>query len=210
MPGVTKWAVVRKSAWDTLLSEAKRGATVLITYDGGSLIDLQSAIGLKSEGNVRSNCEHTARFAFGDVKYRVNQELSLVSVGAEVLAQNECGNIVMSRNKYGKGEIYFLNFPLERDLFTLAGAFNDTLYCKIYALAAKKILAKRPIVSSDPQVCITLHPLGKKEYIACAINYSNKERELNYSLNSGWSAEYISGGKTVPACSAVFLRVTEK
>ena len=151
IPGVAGWSLLHKHAWEKIISAVREnGATLFITYDGGSLIQTEEILGLRPEGNVKSAATHTAKFSFGKLTYKVNQELILKSVGAEVLAENEEGNIVFSKHGYGNGTVYFLNFPLEKNLFTTYNAFNDTDWYKIYKVVAEKQLAKKIAVSENP------------------------------------------------------------
>lgn len=208
MPGIAKTAVLYKHVWDALWREIESGAVLLVTYDGGSLIELERLFGLRAHGNVRANTAHVAKFPFGELKYRVNQELLLESTGAEILARNEEGNIVFSRHKFGKGQVYFLNFPLEANLFTERNAFTDTDWYKIYRTAASEVLKDRLFVSNNPQICTTLHKVTDKKYIACAINYSDRVQKTEFVIKDGWKLKTIDGAfEELGKCDGAFYEL---
>lgn len=194
VPGVWKWAIMYKHSWDTLKRKVHDdGAVMLVTYDGGSLIELEEVFGIRPHGNIKTQGTHTAKFDFGELDYSVTYELLLESVGAKILAVNETGNPVFTEYDYGKGKVFFLNMPLELNLSGKAGAFTDTLWYKIYKRAGKSVLETKPIYSNNPQVGITLHKVDAETYIVCAINYSDKTQDTAFCLQEGWELEPIRG-----------------
>lgn len=206
VPGVTEWAIMYKHTWDFLKEKVyNQGANMLVTYDGGSLIELENVFGIRSLGNVKSNAHHTATFSFGKLDYSVTHELLIETVGAKVLAVDEEGNVVMTEHQYGNGKVYFVNMPLERYLSDKVGAFNETDYYKIYQLAADNILRKKVVTSGNPQIGITLHKVNDQKYIVCAVNYSDKTQETKLNILNGWRLTPIYGQITqIAKCNGAF------
>ena len=132
---------------------------MLVTYDGGSLIELEDVFGIRSLGNIKTQGCHTAEFDFGKLAYGVTHELLIESVGARVLAVNETGNPVFTEHQYGKGKVFFLNIPVERYLSDKPGVFNNTDWYRIYRRAAADIVEKKVVVSNNPQRNISSVPL---------------------------------------------------
>lgn len=211
VPGVFKWAIMYKHTWEFLKTKVHDdGATMLITYDGGSLIEMEDAFGLRSNGNIRTQGNHIGEFEFGELEYYVNQELLLESVGAKVLATNETGNIVFSEHNYGKGKVYFLNMPLEMNLSSKAGVFNHTNWYKIYQQAGADVISKKLVVSANPQVGITIHKETDERYVICAINYSDVEQDTCLRVKEGWELTEIHGSmKQIDKCSGAFYYATK-
>lgn len=211
IPGVANWSVLHKHVYDKIINAVYNdGATLFITYDGGSLINMEEIFGLLPQGNIKSGATHTGKFSFGNLTYKVNQELILKSAGAEVLATNEEGNIVFSRNDFGKGEVYFLNFPLEKNLFTQYDAFNDTLWYEIYRSACGKKLSQKPLVSLNPQIITTLHKENDEKLVVCAINYSDKTQETRFEIKQGWKLTPIYGKtEEIGKCDGAFYYLTK-
>jgi len=194
VPGVFKWAIMYKHNWEILKRRVfENGAALLVTYDGGSLIEMEDVFGLLPHGNVKTQGTHTAQFEFGELSYRVTHELLLESVGAKVLAVNETGNPVFTEHTYGKGKVYFLNMPLELELSSKAGVFTDTDWYRIYKKAGETVLNRKPIYSDNPQIGVTLHKVNEETYIVCAINYSDKTQSTDFRMQENWTLEAIHG-----------------
>ena len=206
VPGVTQWAVMYKHSWDTLKSKVyEDGAVMLVTYDGGSLIELEEVFGIRSLGNIKTQGSHTGEFAFGKVTYGVTHELLIESVGAKVLATNETGNIIFTEHTYGKGKVFFLNFPVEKYLSDKAGVFNNTDWYKIYQQAGADVIGKKVVTSTNPQIGITLHKESEEKYIVCAINYSDKVQDTCLKVQEGWKLSAIYGDlKQIDKCNGAF------
>ncbi|MBQ8802327.1 MAG: cellulase family glycosylhydrolase [Tyzzerella sp.] len=212
VPGVFKWAIMYKHTWEFLKRKVyEDGASMLVTYDGGSLIELGEVFGLRPNGNIRSQKNHVGEFEFGKLEYYVNQELLLESVGAKVLATNETGNIVFSEHQYGKGKVFFLNMPLEVNLSCKAGVFNQTDWYKIYQKVGEDTIAKKLVVSTNPQIGITVHKETDERYIICAINYSDVAQETCLKVQEGWVLSEIHGSLLqIDKCTGAFYYATRK
>lgn len=194
MPWGSFWTTQYKRVSNEIFNAVfECGATLFITYNGGFLFNMEEMLGLKSHGSVTTNKHHKASFEFGELEYFVEREILLSSVGAEVLAKNEEGNIVFSKNKYGKGTIYFLNFPLERMLYDKYAAFNDTLWYKIYEIVGENVLKNKIVVSKNPQIVTTLHKLNSDKFVVCAVNYSDKNQKNELVVKDGWVLEPVYG-----------------
>ena len=193
VPCIMGWSVMHQRIWWGMREKVeKEGASMLISFNGGHLSEFEETTGLRSNGIVKSKKYHTAYFDFGEIKYHETKEVLLESIGAEILAKNEEGNVVLSRNKFGKGYVYFLNMPLEASLAEVSDVYTDTLYHKIYSIAGKDVLDKKVLSCANPQIGITLHKDGER-YIAFALNYSDKEQTCDFKVKDGWTLKVIKG-----------------
>jgi hypothetical protein len=187
------------------------GADLLITFDGGSLTQFEDIFGLRSNGVREMQGTHRASFPFGELVYSGSREIYLESVGAEVLATNEEGNIVLARNAFGKGHIWFLNFALERKAFETLDGYDPAKnppYYKVYELFAKDILAKKAVVSGNPMVGLTEIPDGDGLLVS-AINYSEKTVDPALTLQNGYTVSEVLYGNldSLGKCDGVIFRV---
>ncbi len=212
VPSLAGWSVMHQRAWWGMRDKVRdEGATMFITYDGSQLSDLEEIVGLTSYGILKKGMNHTAKFPFGEMQYWVNAEAQLESVGAEVLARNEEGNIVFSKHKYGKGYVYFLNMPLETSLVGKACAFDDTDYHKFYKIVAEDIINEKVLVSKNTQIFATIHPYNDG-YIAVAMNYSNLEQKCDFAIKEGYEiAEIIHGSAdSIDKCDGAIYFIKKK
>ncbi len=211
LPCIEGWQVTYRRTYDFLLEQVHdHGADLLVTFDGGSLACFEEVFGLRSLG-VQEYGRRRAEFAFGSVEYSGSREILLESVGAEVLAKNEDGNIVLARNAYGAGHIWFLGFPLEKLAFARLNGYDPTKnppYYKIYELFGKSCLPPHPVTCDDPFVCLTHTPEDSGTYLVSAINYSNTAREPRLAFADGYTYEVLYGTPgRIEKCDGVILRV---
>lgn len=212
VPCIEGWSVMRKCTLDFLLDRAKNhGAKVLITYDGGDFICVDEIFGLRSNGIYQQNQRHTAQFPFGKLEYTAKWNIQLESVGAEVIARNEEGNIVMSRNPYGKGEIWFLGMPLERLASEGADSFRPEVtqpYYQVYRLFAQNIVERYIVQTENPYIGITQHMNDDGSGYITAINYSSLPQKPLFAVQAGWETEMLYGDREeIPACDGIVIQV---
>lgn len=214
IPCIEGWSVMYKRTLDFLLDQVmNHGAKCLFTYSGGDFIDFESLFGLSSNGIRRSGKKHTAKFPFGDVEYVAERDLYLESVGAEILATNEEGNIVFSRNKLGKGYFYFLGFPVEMQACNATDGFNPELtqpYYQIYRMFAQDKCDDYVVQTKNPYIGITQHKNEDGSYYVTAINYSDRVREPELVCQKGWNYDILYGNSDeIPACDGIVMHVKQ-
>lgn len=215
VPCIEGWSVMNKRTLDYILDRvSNHGAKVLFTYDGGDFVQIDEIFGFKSNGIYQANQQHTAQFSFGDLPYTAKWNIQLESVGAEVLARNEENNIVMCRNAYGKGYVYFLACPLERLAYSAVDSFNpeeSPEYYQVYRMFAQEKCDSYVVQTEDPFIGITQHMEDSGVGYITAINYSDKARHPHFRVQSGWTYDVLYGNETeIPACDGVVLRIRKK
>jgi len=78
----------------------------------------------------------------------------------------------------------------------------------LYREVGAKILECKPLFSQNSQLGITLHPVSENEYIAVAVNYSDKEQECSFVISDGYTLEVMHGSDVkLPACEAGFYKI---
>lgn len=212
LPSVAGWAITHARTYDKLLDRvANYGATLFVSFDGGHFNEFEKMFGVRSNGYVVNNTHHIAEFDFGKIDYAVETEALLTPLTAKVLAKNENGNPVLTVNNYGKGKIYFLNFPLEKNVFKEVDALNPQkaqLYYKIYRLFAENEIKNYKINCSNPNIGVTeCKGSDGKEYVFI-VNYSNMLQEIALNIRDGVKFETVYGHvEKVPACDGLILRM---
>lgn len=212
MPCVEGWQVTYRRTYDFLLDRVhEHGADLLVTFDGGSLTQFEEFFGLRSHGVREMQGNHVATFPFGELRYTGSREIFLESIGAEVLATNEEGNIVMSRYRFGRGYVYFLNFPPERLAFARLDGYDtdkNPPYYKIYRMFAEGRL-NRIATCDNPAIGLTERLMEDGSYLITAINYTEKPQEPTIRLRDGYSvAEVLYGTPDrIGKCDGLILKV---
>lgn len=210
LPCITGWQVLYKKTYDTLLERVKNGATLYISFDGGQITDFPEIVGARSNGFI-NNQSHSVQIEDKTILYTC-KEILLDITTAEVLYRNEAGNPVMLKNKYGKGKVYFANFPVERLAFDGADFYNKVPYYKFYKEMAKEIIADKPIMVENQNIGVTINPINDSECFATLLNYSDENINIDLKIKDGWEIIEIVYGdvKKIPACDGVFLKLYKK
>lgn len=215
VPSFEGWSVMYKRTLDYILGRVENhGAKCLFTYGGGDFIEIDKIFGVTSHGIRKSKKMHTVQFGFGKVEYFAQKEIYLESVGAEVLAQNEEGNAVFTRNSYGKGQIYFLGFPVEKLACDATDGLSPEItqpYYQIYRLFAEEQIASYVVQTDNPYIGITQHCTEDGSFYVTVINYSDKDRKPQLRVRDGWEIKTLYGDPDcIPACDGVILLAQKK
>ena len=214
LPAICGWQVTYRETYDELLDRVKnQGKDLYVSFDGGQLTGFEQFFGLRSHGFLNSNAEH--RFALNEetFHYHTRTEILLEGAGAEILAENEEGNPVFTKFRYGKGNVYFLGFSPERILWPKADAFDvdkSEAYYKIYQQIGEKILNEKIICSTNPQVSATLRETEDGEYLVFAVNYSDRAQKFTYTLNDDWKLKTIYGKSEIAACDGYIAKLVRE
>lgn len=213
LPSCRTDTFLKSDEYEEILGRAYNGATVYFSVTSVHLCDFEQYFGLRSIGMARMRKSHTAHFPFGDIEYSSEKEIICESVGAEVLATNEEGNVVFSKNKYGKGYVYLLNFDFELMAAKTYNIYNEKpLASNIYKMIDKvsEKASEYVITTEDSRVGITECPT-EDGFIVTVINYSDEDIDFSYTLKDGYKTEALYGDlEHIPHCDAAFVKVTRK
>lgn len=214
VPCIQGWECMSKPAYDAIKEKVRGGASAYFSVQSGEMTDFEPTFGLTSFGRGANPKQRAVDF-FGDaLDIRQEREFLLQPTTAEVLARDEKGNVIFSRNKYGEGYFYLLNFPMERFLRDSSGILNagkEKPYYRIYQKVAEEILANKIFVSNEPDIGVTLHPINDKEYYAVAINYMNETRKCDFKVAEGFEVEVLYGSADeISKCDMSIFKLTAK
>jgi hypothetical protein len=196
-PCAKGWQCMPKENYDTLLGYVRDGASLCISIEDAQLTESDSVFGLVSDGMQKRTNKKTVDFDGTPLTVAHKTEFLMRPTTAEVLAQDEKGNVIFSRNAYGKGYIYYLGFPMEKMLWEAEGMLVDPSanpYYKIYQTVAEKVLARKPVRSQTPDIGMTIHPTDENNCYAVAVNYSANTRPCNFVLADGWQIKEVLYG----------------
>ncbi len=180
-----------------LLDRVREGASLYFSLGDTLFRRIPELTGLTIASRERGFNEtitlgsHT--FTLGST-YRYNIES--VADTCEVLARGGDGRPVYVCNRYGKGKIYFLTFPLEVLISDRPGIFkseNCTPYYEFYKAFAGDA-DERVSVGGNPCVLTTEHIVGENRRIIVAVNYADSDKEAKLTLRGGWKLDKIVRG----------------
>lgn len=198
-PCAKGWQCMPKQVYDTLLSYVRDGASLCISIEDAQFTDSEKVFGLLSDGMQKRTNKKTVDFNGTPLTVAHKTEYLMRPTTAEVLARDEKGNVIFSRNAYGKGFVYYLGFPMEKMLWDAEGVLTDPEaypYYKIYQTVAAEVLNKQPIRSTTPDIGMTIHPIDEQNCYAVAVNYSATEKACNFVLGKGWTITEVLYGNS--------------
>ncbi len=212
IPSITGWAPLISNPWNDVLAQVREGADLYVSFNGGSMTEFEEVFGLQSNGMVKKERTHRAQFPFGTLEYTVSIEILASSVGAEVLAVNEEGNVIFARNACGKGHIYYLGFPLEKLASEQCYGFQPDRtqpYYQVYRCFAAQAVEKSLIQCGNPYLGVTQSRQEDGSYLAAVVNYSDRPAAFDGILRPGWQMERLYGEESeIPACDGLIFRCT--
>lgn len=203
VPSMMGWSPITQEIYLELIRRAEAGASVYFSTGTGFVTDIEGVLGLESLGMMNSTGRGNMYLNGSELPFAYDKKFLLRSVGAEVLAEDADGTVIFSRMPRGKGEIFFLNFPVETMLWNTTGGFTDHPYHRIYEIVAARLLAEKPVRSLCSDIAVTVHPVDETHAYAVAINYSDRDLPLDLTW-SGWQVGKVLYGdlNTVQACDA--------
>lgn len=200
-----------KSNYDKLKQKIYAGAILYLSLDNGFLTEFEDLAGVRVEYSCKSG--KNGSFCLDgtvDLPYSRTHTYMLKETRATVLARDESGNPVFTVAQYGQGKVYVLNLPMEAMLLDQSEAFSKD-YNKVYQKVFSGRLCEKLVISEDKYVTVTEHTAAD-QHIACILNYSNEDRQLNLHLKEDWAVKKIIYGDAsyIRACDAVIMELENK
>lgn len=192
MPSVMGLNVLEKENYDELINKVYNGADLYISLDDTVFSQFESFAGLRvidSYGADNKNC-----FEFGGVRLEFERKMvfKFISTTAEILAYDVDNNPIITVNKYGKGRVFVVNFPLETNLLNRHNAFvvNDhIIYKNLFADYIDAALVK----TEQEGITITCNP-STYGAVVTVINHTDSEKEIKPIIKDGYALDKVYYG----------------
>ena len=206
MPSINGDHVMPKENFDRLMERIYEGATLYISNDAGFLARFEKFAGLHIRNSLKIHDEDVMTLNGAQIEFTREKRHMIEAAGAEVLAYDSVGLPVFTKNIFGKGTVYYLNFPLETMLLEKNYAFHSDCY-RVYTEIFKEKTAKMPLTVSNKFVGMTCH-YDETGCDVVLINYSGEEQEIGLKMNENYHMTEVYGGniETLPANEAVIVR----
>lgn len=191
MPSISGHSIMSAQNFCKLKDSVENGATLYISNDNGILSDFNNFAGVvvnDSETKPENGC-----FELNGVSINYKRERNyIISPGkAEVLASGKNEVPIFTKYRYGKGTVYYLNFPLEKNLIDVCDGFEYNQH-EVYNEIFSEVKSKCSITYNNKFVGVTRHPEGEKEWIVL-INYSPEVQITNATVKKDCEYRIVKG-----------------
>ena len=207
IPSVVGDTVLKRESFDYIKDRVyNHGATMYISQDFGIIAGFNDLTGLEALDNGREKQSGTIDWDGERINYKRERTLFIRETEAEVLARDDKGMPAVTRHKFGKGYVIYVNFPLENMLREENG-ICDSNYYQVYKKAFADVLSKKYVTSGNKYVTVTEHE--SEDGIYCvALNHSNEPQKAQLNFN-GCEADKIYRGniEEIPPFEGVIVKI---
>lgn len=187
--------------YNQLLDKVYNGAVLYVSNGDAFFNKREEVFGASVISSEDTYDSGTFTFNGSVIPYERYCKVGIEPTTAQVLANDGNGKPIFTVNNFGKGKIYYLNFPLEDMLSRQNHAFDGGAY-KIYEYVLKELLEKKTVRKLNSKVGVT-----ENGSIATVINYSNEPVKTGLYLQNGKRIGHIFRGNPdylEPCDGAVF------
>ncbi len=170
VPSIRSYTGLPKITLNALKDKVEKGAKLLISYHGGYIGDFESLTGLKVKGREESNKIYNIKLD-EDISIKSQVNLETMCSTAKVIAKD--GDNVYTINKYGKGEVHFINADIENYYTDTINAHDTNLYLIYKNFFASLSL---PLKVNSKYCTLTFHSLanGNKGVFITSLGYEKE------------------------------------
>ena len=201
MPSVHSGCPLYARYYNQLLDKVYNGAVLYVSNGDAFFNKREEVFGASVISSEDTYDSGTFTFSGSVIPYERYCKVGIEPTTAQVLANDGNGKPIFTVNNFGKGKIYYLNFPLEDMLSRQNHAFDGGAY-KIYEYVLKELLEKKTVRKLNSKVGVT-----ENGSIATVINYSNEPVKTGLYLQNGKRIGHIFRGNPdylEPCDGAVF------
>lgn len=191
MPSISGNNIMPAQNFSELKDRVKNGAVLYISNDDGILSDFNNFAGVTIEDSETRSESGCFDMNGTNVDYKRNRNYIISADTAEVIAKDKKGMPLFVKNKYGKGTVYYLNFPLEKNLIDVCDGFNGEQHM-VYNEIFKEAKKEYPIAYNNKFIGMTRHIENNREWIVL-INYSPDAQVTNATIKKDYEYRIIKG-----------------
>ncbi len=193
LPSVDGINVLNRERYNELLEKVSCGADLYISLDCAYMSGFEKLTGLKPIDSYEHREEGTVVFDGNKIAFSRVRNLIAEPAGASVLAKDNKGYPAITVNNYGKGRVFYVNFPVEANLLNKHDAFSlgyECIYKKLFGEYAQDY----PVKSNNEKVLLTYHEEENGGY-AVILNYSDECLSSFVKLAEGYLVEEVIYGE---------------
>lgn len=211
LPSVTGHWVMPGERYVDLKERVKNGASLYISNSNAILSEFNELAGVRVIDSSMLAEQSEMNLANEAIPFSRNKKYYIVTNDEKnVIAYEKNGDAVLVQNDYGKGKVFYLNFPLEEMLLQGSERFEGNHFL-VYRTLFKDKLNHHCVRSDVPYLGITHHFEGKDANVVI-INYSANACQPNLKLHEDYEIHSILKGnvENMEPFSTTILHVTKK
>lgn len=182
LPGGEDLGTLKTRTFASLIERIKEGATLLITYGGGSISPCEELLGFKSGGRYVAD-ELTTEINGKNLSVNRKYVVDIIATTCKVLAKDKNGKPCFTYNKLGKGNVLFFNAPIEEEL--AKGQYLSVSGCnyeEVYSTAIEIAGIKPSVTVDNKNISVTAHAC-EKGFVAIAVNDTDETQKCTFNFD---------------------------
>lgn len=208
LPSVTGHWVMPGERYKELKERVKNGASLYISNKDAILSEFNELAGVVIKDSNMTNEHSEMNLEDNVIPFTRTKKYFIVPKDENnVIAREKNGDVVFVKNDYGKGKVFYLNFPLEEMLIDGINRFEGRHYL-VYKMLLKDKLSKHCVSCDLPHVGITYHHSDSGINVVI-INYSDNYNELNLKVHNDFKISSVIKGdiKKIEPFETVILKI---
>lgn len=193
LPSVNGDRVLEKKSFDALKQRVFDGADLYISMNNAIISGFEALTGLRVESSFEVATSGDFEFGSNNFSFSRARTFNFTSVNAEVLSYDQNDNPIISVANYGKGRVFYVNFPLENNLVDGYHSF-DKNYHLIYKKLFENHIIDLPLTLRYENAVVTFHK-NKNGVTAVIINHSDKVIDPQINLQNGFKISKVLYGE---------------
>lgn len=192
MPSIEGLTAITKHTMEVVLARVEKGAKLYLSIGDALISSFEHITGLRPDYRMEQAHRDKILFVSGEcaehqIQVSSSITMNLTPITAEIVAETEDGNPVLSRNQYGKGEVWCCNYPIEYYTGTTPNATEEMLFELYNTMNFRN--ADKVAKKTDPFIGITEHIVDENKRVIVVMNYEPENKEIEIILDKGFELE---------------------
>ena len=167
--------------WHELINRVKKGASLLMTEYAGMIEPFRSVFSARVDYRYMIPRVIEAVLPDGsEFKCKAPMTQKLLPENAEIMLTEKDGTPLLLRNDCGKGQVFFLNAPIEIEKAENGGDFSA-----LYKMVFDRVPHKKLFISKDISIGITEHHFENGNEAIVLVNYAEIPGKAVLADNDG-------------------------
>lgn len=211
LPSLSGNSIQLRERYLELKSRVRDGAALYISNNDAIIPEFEELCGARVSDSEAIAETDTTMLGTAEIHFTRNRRYLLAPTHGSVLAADSNGNPAVLSATYGKGKVYYVNFPAETALLSQNNAFDQSTY-RLYAELFGDTIKRHVVRTENPYIALTCHKVNDREYFAVLINHSAQTQKPQLLLSQGFAIDEVYYGNVdaIPPCDAAIVRLKKQ